>query len=126
VEQSSTTSPAYGAEVIKQGIWSAIAGLIATLAFMVFYYRLSGTIAVVGLVVNLLLLLGAMQVFGFTLTMPGIAGIILTLGMAVDANVLIYERLREEFRAGRPLSSAINAAYDKAFSAIFDSNITTL
>lgn len=126
VEQSSTTSPAYGAEVIKQGIWSAIAGLIATLAFMVFYYRLSGTIAVVGLVVNLLLLLGAMQVFGFTLTMPGIAGIILTLGMAVDANVLIYERLREEFRAGRPLSSAINVAYDKAFSAIFDSNITTL
>lgn len=126
VEQSSITSSTYGQAVVQQGIWSAIWGLIATLLFMLVYYRLSGIIAVIGLAMNLLLLLGIMQVFGFTLTMPGIAGIILTLGMAVDANVLIYERMREEFDAGKSFSGAIRASYEKAFSAIFDSNITTL
>ena len=126
VEQSSTISPTYGAETVKQGIYACLAGLGLTLFFMMIYYRLSGIIAVVGLVVNLLLLLGAMRVFDQTLTMPGIAGIILTLGMAIDANVLIYERMREEFRAGRSFTSAIAASYEKAFSAIFDSNITTL
>ena len=126
VEQSSTTSAAYGSEVIKQGLWSAGFGLLSTLVFMMIYYRLSGIIAVIGLAMNLLLLLGVMQVFGFTLTMPGIAGIILTLGMAVDANVLIYERMREEFAAGKSFSAAIKTSYEKAFSAIFDSNLTTL
>ena len=126
VESSNTTSATYGKEVVRQGLMSALFGLLATLAFMMVYYRLSGIIAVVGLIINLLLLLGAMQIFGFTLTMPGIAGIILTLGMAVDANVLIYERLREEFAAGKSFTNAINAAYEKAFSAIFDSNITSL
>jgi len=126
VEQSSTTSPAYGKEVIKQGLVSVLVGLLATLIFMMFYYRLSGIIAVVGLIINLLLLLGAMQIFGFTLTLPGIAGIILTLGMAVDANVLIYERMREEFALGKNYTAALNAAYDKAFSAIFDGHVTTL
>ena len=126
VEQSSTTSAAYGAAVVSQGLWSAMFGLLSTLVFMMIYYRLSGIIAVIGLVMNLLLLLGAMQVFGFTLTMPGIAGIILTMGMAVDANVLIYERMREEFATGKSFSAAIKASYEKAFSAIFDSNITTL
>jgi SecD/SecF fusion protein len=126
VEQSSTTSASYGEAVINQGLYSALFGLLSTLVFMMIYYRLSGIIAVIGLAMNLLLLLGAMQVFGFTLTMPGIAGIILTLGMAVDANVLIYERMREEFAAGKSFSAAIKASYEKAFSAIFDSNITTL
>ena len=126
VEQSSTTSASYGEAVINQGLYSALFGLLSTLVFMMIYYRLSGIIAVIGLVMNLLLLLGAMQVFGFTLTMPGIAGIILTLGMAVDANVLIYERMREEFAAGKSFSAAIKASYEKAFSAIFDSNVTTL
>ena len=126
VEQSSTISPTYGKETVQQGIYACLVGLGLTLFFMMLYYRLSGIIAVVGLIVNLLLLLGAMRVFDQTLTMPGIAGIILTLGMAIDANVLIYERLREELKAGRSLGPAINAAYSKAFSAIFDSNITTL
>ncbi|MDB6135894.1 MAG: protein-export rane protein SecD [Verrucomicrobiales bacterium] len=126
VEQASTTSPTYGKEVIQQGLNSVYWGLAATLLFMLIYYRLSGIIAVIGLVVNLLLLLGLMQIFGFTLTLPGIAGIILTLGMAIDANVLIYERMREEFAHGKSLSAAINAAYDRAFSAIFDGHVTTL
>ncbi|MES2707610.1 MAG: protein translocase subunit SecD [Verrucomicrobiota bacterium] len=126
VEQASTTSPTYGKEVQQQGLNSIYWGLAATLLFMLIYYRLSGIIAVVGLVVNLLLLLGLMQIFGFTLTLPGIAGIILTLGMAVDANVLIYERMREEFAQGKSFTAAINAAYDKAFSAIFDGHVTTL
>ena len=126
VEQSSIISPTYGEETVKQGLTSTMVGLGLTLVFMMLYYRLSGIIAVVGLVINLLLLLGAMRIFDQTLTMPGIAGIILTLGMAIDANVLIYERMREEFQAGRTLDTAINASYDKAFSAIFDSNLTTL
>lgn len=126
VEQSSTISPTYGEATVKQGITSTMVGLGLTLLFMMLYYRLSGIIAVIGLVINLLMLLGAMRVFDQTLTMPGIAGIILTLGMAVDANVLIYERMREEFAAGRTMGTAINASYEKAFTAIFDSNITTL
>ena len=126
VEQSSTTSAAFGKEVIKQGLVSVLVGLAATLVFMMIYYRLSGIIAVIGLIINLLLLLGAMQIFGFTLTLPGIAGIILTLGMAVDANVLIYERMREEFATGKSFKAALNASYDKAFSAIFDGHVTTL
>lgn len=126
VEQSSTTSAAYGKEVIMQGLVSVLVGLAATLVFMMIYYRLSGIIAVIGLIINLLLLLGAMQIFGFTLTLPGIAGIILTLGMAVDANVLIYERMREEFATGKNFKAALNASYDKAFSAIFDGHVTTL
>jgi SecD/SecF fusion protein len=126
VEQSSIISATYGKATVDQGIKSALVGLALTLLFMMIYYRLSGVVAVIGLVVNLLLLIGAMQVFGFTLTMPSIAGIILTLGMAVDANVLIYERMREEFQQGKNLSTAITASYEKAFTAIFDSNITTL
>jgi SecD/SecF fusion protein len=126
VEQSSTTSSAYGKEVIRQGLVSVLVGLLATLIFMMIYYRTSGVIAVIGLVVNLLLLLGAMQIFEFTLTLPGIAGIILTLGMAVDANVLIYERMREEFAQGKSFTAALNGAYDKAFSAIFDGHVTSL
>lgn len=126
IVQASQTSPTYGDAIIKQGIMAGIAGLIATLIFMCIYYRLAGLIAVFGLAVNLLLLLAAMVIFDFTLTMPGIAGILLTLGIAVDANVLIYERMREEFRAGKTLGGAIKASYEKAFTAIFDSNLTSL
>jgi SecD/SecF fusion protein len=126
VEQKSTISPTYGKATVEQGIRSALVGMGLTLAFMVIYYRLSGIIALIGLSVNLLLLLGAMRVFGQTLTMPGIAGIILTLGMAIDANVLIYERMREEFEAGKDFATAIKSSYAKAFTAIFDSNSTSL
>jgi SecD/SecF fusion protein len=126
IVQASQTSPTYGKSVINQGVTAGIVGLAATLLFMVIYYRLAGLIAVIGLLVNLILLLAAMIVFDFTLTMPGIAGMLLTLGIAVDANVLIYERMREEFAAGKSFNGAIRASYDKAFTAIFDSNLTSL
>jgi SecD/SecF fusion protein len=99
---------------------------VLTTAFMLTIYRLAGLIAIAGLIINMCILFGAMSLFQFTLTMPGIAGLVLTIGMAVDANVLIYERLREETALGKSLAAALDAAYDKAFSAIADSNITTL
>lgn len=126
IESERTVSAAYGQSSIDQGKWICIAALIMTAAFMFFIYRLAGIVAIVGLMVNITLLIGAMALFGFTLTMPGIAGIVLTIGMAVDANVLIYERLREELAVGKSIGAALLAAFEKAFSAIFDSNITTL
>ncbi len=122
----SSVSSAYGQSSIDQGKWVGVAALVITTLFMFFIYRLAGFVAIIGLVINMAILFGAMSLFGFTLTMPGIAGLVLTIGMAVDANVLIYERLREEMEAGKSLASALDAAYDKAFSAIADSNITTL
>lgn len=122
----SSVSSAYGQSSIDQGKWIGIAALIITTCFMMFIYRLAGIVAIVGLVINIAILFGSMALFGFTLTMPGIAGVVLTIGMAVDANVLIYERLREEMEAGKTLAGALEAAYEKAFSAIADSNITTL
>ncbi|YCM44956.1 protein translocase subunit SecD [Verrucomicrobiaceae bacterium 227] len=116
----------YGAEVVHQGINAAIAGLALTFVFVLVYYRFAGIIALLGLTVNMIILFGAMAMFGATFTLPGIAGIVLTIGIAVDANVLIYERLREEMAAGKSLGSALKAAYEKAFSAIFDANITSL
>jgi hypothetical protein len=107
-------------------MWVGIAALLITTGFMLFIYRLAGIVAIIGLLINMAILFGAMSLFGFTLTMPGIAGLVLTIGMAVDANVLIYERLREEMEAGKTLAAALDAAYEKAFSAIADSNITTL
>ncbi len=126
IVSESSVSASYGEAAIQQGIQAGVVALGVIIAFMTFYYRLAGLIAVFGLIVNMCLLFGAMALFQFTLTMPGIAGIALTIGMAVDANVLIYERLREETRAGKSLAAALEAAFDKAFSAIFDSNITTL
>lgn len=122
----SAVSASYGQSSIDQGKWVGVAGLLITTCFMVFIYKTAGLIAIIGLVINLALLFGGMSLFGFTLTMPGIAGVVLTIGMAVDANVLIYERLREEREAGKTLAAGLEAAYEKAFSAIADSNITTL
>jgi SecD/SecF fusion protein len=122
----SSVSSAYGQSSIDQGKWIGVAALLITTCFMLFIYRLAGIVAIVGLIINISILFGAMALFGFTLTMPGIAGVVLTIGMAVDANVLIYERLREEMEAGKTLVAALEAAYEKAFSAIADSNITTL
>ena len=126
VEEERTVSATLGKETVKQGITAGIAGLALTLVFVLLYYRFAGLIALFGLVLNILILFGAMAMFGFTFTLPGIAGIILTIGVAVDANVLVYERLREELAAGKTGKTAIGAAYEKAFSAIFDANITTL
>jgi len=121
-----SVSATLGADSIKSGIYSGLLGLVLTFGFVLIYYRFAGLVANVALVINLILLFGAMSMFNFVLTLPGIAGIILTIGMAVDANVLIYERLREELAAGKPLRAALDASYAKAFSAIFDSNLTTL
>lgn len=124
--KESTVTARLGAATVKQGIYAGIAGLGLILLFLIFYYRIAGIIALIGLSVNVVILFAAMAMFEFTFTLPGIAGIILTIGVAVDANVLIYERLREELKAGKSVGAAIQAAYEKAFSAIFDANITTL
>jgi len=126
IEETRSVSASLGADSIRSGVGAGLLGLALTLLFVLFYYRLAGFIACLALAVNLILLFGAMCMFNFVLTLPGIAGIILTIGMAIDANVLIYERLREEMAAGKSLGAAVNAAYDKAFSAIFDANLTTL
>jgi SecD/SecF fusion protein len=126
VEQASAVSPTLGKAVVEQGIWAGIIGLSITCVFVLLYYRMAGIVALFGLAVNGIILFGVMAMFGFTFSLPGIAGMILTIGMAVDANVLIYERLREEMAAGKSLKNAIAASYDKAFTAIFDSNFTSL
>ncbi len=133
IEEERTIGPLLGKDSIRDGVNATIYGAAAVFIFMVFYYLKSGFVANIALALNIFLVLGAM---GFlramlpeapvTLTLPGIAGIILTLGMAVDANVLINERIREEIANGRPIAAAINSGYNKAFSAIFDSNVTTL
>ena len=126
VEQESSVSPSLGSAFVKQGIFSGLAGLLATAIFIFIYYRLAGLVALVALAINAVILFGVMAMFGFTFSLPGIAGIILTIGMAVDANVLIYERLREEIDNGKSLKTAIGTAYEKAFSSILDANLTTL
>ncbi len=126
IEETRSISASLGADSIRDGVGAGLLGVALVLVFTTVYYRLAGLIACLALGINIILLFGAMSMFHFVLTLPGIAGIILTIGMAVDANVLIYERLREELAAGKSLPAALSAAYDKAFSAIFDGNITTL
>ncbi len=126
IVEERTVGPSLGRDSIRAGILATLVGAALIVLFMIGYYLTAGVIAVIALALNLLLILGGLGYFQATLTLPGIAGMILTLGMAVDANVLIYERIREELQAGRPLSTAINAGYSKAFSAIVDSNVTTL
>ena len=126
IESERSASSTLGADAIRSGVAAGVGGLVLVLLFVVTYYRVAGLVAVIGLVINIIILFGAMAMFGFVLTLPGIAGVILTIGLAVDANVLIYERLREELEAGKALPVAICAAYDKAFSVIFDANATTL
>ncbi|MHB1845608.1 MAG: protein translocase subunit SecD [Deltaproteobacteria bacterium] len=119
-----TVGASLGPELIRKGTWGALAGLFLVWLFMAFYYRMSGFVADVALGVNGLLLLAAMAMFGSTLTLPGIAGTVLTLGMAVDANVLINERIREELRAGKTSRGAVDAGYDKVFWTIVDGHVT--
>ncbi|MEI6278204.1 MAG: protein translocase subunit SecD [Verrucomicrobiae bacterium] len=126
IEETRSVSPTLGADSVKSGIVAGVVGLVLVMAFVLLYYRFAGLIAVFGLLINIVILFGMMAMLNFTLTLPGIAGIILTIGLAVDANVLIYERLREEMAAGKSLPAALPGAYDKAFSAIFDANATTL
>jgi len=126
IEETRSVSPTLGADSVRSGVVAGLAGLGLVIIFVMLYYRFAGLVAIFGLLINIVILFGTMAMFHFTLTLPGIAGIILTIGMAVDANVLIYERLREEMAAGKSLAAALNGAYDKAFSAIFDANATTL
>lgn len=126
IVQNVTVGPSLGEDSIHRGIYSAIFGGILVLLFMVVYYRLSGAIADMALLLNLILLLAALSLFQATLTLPGIAGIILSIGMAVDSNVLIFERMREELAIGKSIRSGIEGGYTNAFWTIIDSHITTL
>jgi SecD/SecF fusion protein len=126
IEEERSASASLGEDSINSGVISGVVGIAMTMVCVLLYYRFSGVVAVLALMANVVLLFGSMALFSTVLTLPGIAGIILTLGMAIDANVLIYERLREEMSEKRPLAASVRAAFDKAFPAIFDSNITTL
>jgi preprotein translocase subunit SecD len=121
-----TVGPSLGKDNVEQGFKSVVIGFLLVLAFMALYYRAFGLVADLALFANLFLLVALLSMLGATLTMPGIAGIVLTVGMAVDANVLIFERIREELRSGNTPQASIRAGYDKAFSTIADANITTL
>lgn len=125
IAEERTVGPTLGQESIDDGIKAVLIGLGGVLIFVIIYYRLSGIIAITALVFNMLIILGALAGFGAALTLPGIAGLVLTIGMAVDANVLIFERIREELRTGKTVWSAIESGYQRAFITILDANLTT-
>jgi SecD/SecF fusion protein len=126
INSSSRVDPTLGNDSIASGIKASLIGVLAVAAFMLVYYMFAGLVADIALMLNIIILLGVMCAVGTTLTLPGIAGVVLTIGMAVDANVLIFERIREELAAGKSMRGALSAGYDKAFGTIFDSNLTTL
>ena len=121
-----TVGPSLGQDSIRHGVQASVLSLVVVMIFMVFYYRLSGVNAVLALILNLLLLLAALSLFGAVLTLPGIAGVILTIGMGVDSNVLVFERVREELRNGKSAAAAVDAGFDKAFLTIIDTHVTTV
>jgi preprotein translocase subunit SecD len=121
-----TVGPALGQDSIDSGMRASLVGLALIVAFAIGYYRLSGGYASIALAANLALLIGLMSLFEATLTLPGIAGLVLTVGMAVDANVIIFERIREELREGRAVRAAISTGFSKALWTVLDANITTL
>jgi preprotein translocase subunit SecD len=121
-----TVGPSLGADSIRSGVRASLVGLILVVLFMLFYYRGSGVNAVVALILNMILMLAGLIIFQATLTLPGIAGIILTIGMAVDSNVLIFERIREELRSGKTIPSAIEQGFARAFVTIIDTHVTTI
>jgi len=126
IVEERTIGPSLGKENIRTGFLSVMYGLAAVLVFMLFYYRVFGLVADTALLLNIVLMVAVLSLFQATLTLPGVAGILLTIGMAVDANVLIFERIREELRNGVTPQAAIHAGYDKALSTIVDANVTTL
>jgi preprotein translocase subunit SecD len=121
-----TVGASLGADSIRHGVQASILSLLVVMLFMLIYYRVSGANAVVALLLNLVILLAAMAFFGAVLTLPGIAGVILTIGMGVDSNVLVFERIREELRNGKSAASAVQAGFDKAFLTIIDTHVTTV
>jgi preprotein translocase subunit SecD len=126
VLEERTVGAGLGADSIKDGVIASVIGLICVVVFMIAAYGLFGVFTSITVFVNLFLMLGAMSLIGTTLTLPGIAGIILTIGMAVDANVLIFERMREEVKKGRSTKDAADAGFTEAWTTIVDSNLTTL
>jgi preprotein translocase subunit SecD len=124
--QNVTVGPSLGQDSINKGLIAGLVGVILVVLFMGFYYRLSGIVANTGMVLNIVYLMGALAALGATLTLPGIAAIVLLIGMSVDANVLIFERIREELRLGKTPKAALDSGYDKAFLTIMDSHVTTL
>jgi preprotein translocase subunit SecD len=125
-QEERTVGPSLGADSIRAGVTASLAGLIFIVVFMLIYYRGSGVNAVIALILNLLLTLAALIMIDSTLTLPGIAGLILGIGMAVDSNVLIFERMREELRAGYPVAKAVTMGFDRAFITIIDTHVTTI
>jgi preprotein translocase subunit SecD len=121
-----TVGPSLGADSIRQGLISGLVGLVVVIAVMLFYYRKAGINATVALVLNALLLIGVLAYFGAVLTLPGIAGIVLLIGMAVDSNVLVFERIREELHNGKSVVAAIDSGFNKAFLTIVDTHVTTV
>jgi preprotein translocase subunit SecD len=121
-----TVGPSLGADSIRHGVQASVLSLIVVMLFMLVYYRISGANAVLALILNLVILLAALALFGAVLTLPGIAGVILTIGMGVDSNVLVFERIREELRNGKSAASAVDAGFDKAFLTIIDTHVTTV
>ncbi len=121
-----TVGPSLGADSIRHGVQASVLSLIVVMLFMLVYYRLSGGNAVLALILNLIILLAVLGLFGAVLTLPGIAGVILTIGMGVDSNVLVFERIREELRNGKSASAAVDAGFDKAFLTIIDTHVTTV
>ena len=121
-----TVGPSLGQDSIRAGVRASLVGLALVVVFMLFYYRGSGVNAVVALLLNMILMLAGLIVFGATLTLPGIAGIILTIGMAVDSNVLIFERIREELRSGKTIPSSVDLGFQRAFITIIDTHVTTI
>jgi preprotein translocase subunit SecD len=121
-----TVGPSLGADSIRHGVQASILSLVVVMLFMLVYYRLSGANAVLALILNLVILLAVLAAFGAVLTLPGIAGVILTIGMGVDSNVLVFERIREELRNGKSPGSAVDAGFEKAFLTIIDTHVTTV
>jgi preprotein translocase subunit SecD len=121
-----TVGPSLGQDSIRAGVRASLVGLALVVVFILFYYRGSGINAVIALLLNMILMLAGLIVFGATLTLPGIAGIILTIGMAVDSNVLIFERIREEIRSGKTIPSAVEQGFTRAFITIIDTHVTTI
>ncbi|HEY2460275.1 MAG TPA: protein translocase subunit SecD [Candidatus Acidoferrum sp.] len=121
-----TVGPSLGADSIRHGVEASVLSLVVVMIFMLWYYKLSGGNAVLALILNLVILLAALAAFGAVLTLPGIAGVILTIGMGVDSNVLVFERIREELRNGKSAASAVQAGFDKAFLTIIDTHVTTV
>ncbi|HOP63954.1 MAG TPA: protein translocase subunit SecD [Spirochaetota bacterium] len=121
-----TVGPTLGQDSIEAGIKAFLVGIIIIMIFMIIYYKVGGFIADIGLILNMIFMLAILSLLGFTLTLPGMAGFLLTMGMAVDANVIIYERIKEEIKKGKSVRMAVVAGFERAFWTIFDSNLTTL